>query len=381
VLAPTRELASQIQNELAFLAGNDKRVVAIYGGTSYGPARSALSKGVDIVVACPGRLEDLCEQRAIDLSCVETVVVDEADRMVDMGFLPAVRRILDLTPKGRQLLLFSATLGREVEAVSRDYQSSPSKYEAEEIDDAGEVQHLFVRTQREERVQLTAKLVDDHGRALVFCRTRHGADRLAKQLETAGVRSATIHGNRTQAQREKALAAFSRGSAKALVATDVAARGIHVDDLPCVVHFDLPPDPTDYVHRSGRTGRAGKTGTVVSFVPREQQKMARAIQKQLGLTDKLHGPEDLAVKGGGAPRQPRARIERQPRALTGTVTFFNEARGYGFVTRDAGDDLFVHYSNIGGGGPGRRVLSAGQKVSYEIGQGPRGDEARNINLA
>jgi len=292
VLVPTRELASQVRDEIAMLYGNDQRVIAIYGGTGYGPTRRALDRGVDVVVACPGRLEDLVAQGAIRLGDVRTAVLDEADRMADMGFLPAVRRLLDLTAADRQVLLFSATIGREVESIIQKYQRDPVRHDVVgDESSVGEVSHVFWRAERNDRVRLTAQLVAKHGRAVVFCRTKRGVDRVTRQLGATGIQAVAIHGDRSQAQRERALAAFTNGRAHVLVATDVAARGIHIDDLPCVVHFDIPADPTDYVHRSGRTGRAGNTGTVVSLVTDEHQTAVRSLQRALGLTQQLDTPE------------------------------------------------------------------------------------------
>ena len=292
VLVPTRELASQVEGEIAHLAGDSNRTIAIYGGTAYGASRRALDRGVDVVVACPGRLEDLLKQRALDLGDVKTVVLDEADRMADMGFLPAVRRLLDQTSADRQVLLFSATIGREVESIIAKYQRDPVRHDVlGDESSVGEVAHLFWRAERSERIGLTARLVSQHGRAVVFCRTRRGTDRVARQLSQAGISSVAIHGDRTQAQRERALAAFAHGRAHVLVATDVAARGIHVEDLPCVVHFDPPNDATDYLHRSGRTGRAGKAGTVVSLVTEEDHSAVRGMQRALGLTQALDAPD------------------------------------------------------------------------------------------
>ncbi|HEY7946376.1 MAG TPA: DEAD/DEAH box helicase, partial [Acidimicrobiales bacterium] len=283
VLVPTRELASQVQRELSMLSGDGRRVIAVYGGTGYGATRHALARGVDTVVACPGRLEDLVAQGAIKLGSVRTVVVDEADRMADMGFLPSVRRLLDLTAPDRQVMLFSATMGPEIETLVHRYQTDPARHDVvDEGPDASDVSHLFWRVPRQERVPVTAGLVREHGRVLVFCRTRRGADRVTKQLNTDGVKALAIHGGKTQAQRERALAAFDDGKAGALVATDVAARGIHVEDMPCVVHFDLPADHTDYMHRSGRTGRAGKAGVVVSLVTDEEVSASRTLQRSLG---------------------------------------------------------------------------------------------------
>jgi superfamily II DNA/RNA helicase len=293
VLVPTRELAAQVAGEIAALqTRRGQHVVAVYGGAGYGPQRKALAAGVTTVVACPGRLEDLLSQGDVRLDQVEVVVLDEADRMADMGFVPAVRRILDQTSDRRQTLLFSATLDGEVDALVRRYQHDPARHEVVPTDDeVGEVAHHFWRTAGPLRAGLTATIVRRHGRAIVFCRTKRGADRLARQLGAAGVDAAAIHGNRSQAQRERALAAFASGRVSALVATDVAARGIHVDDVPCVVHFDLPDDPKDYVHRSGRTGRAGASGTVVSLVPDEHRKTAQALQRTLNLPQSVTAPD------------------------------------------------------------------------------------------
>ena len=272
VLVPTRELAAQVRTELGHLIDDPRRTLAIYGGTGYEAQRRPLARGVDVVVACPGRLEDLMASGVVRLDAVRIVVVDEADRMADMGFLPAVRRILDRTPDDRQTLLFSATLDGEVDALVRRYQHDPARHEvAGPEDEQGDVEHLVWDVERGDRVRSVAKAVARHGRTVVFCRTRHGADRFAKQLGAAGVEAVALHGNRTQAQRDRAISAFANGKVEVLVATDVAARGIHVDGVNCVVHLDPPATDKDYVHRSGRTGRAGAKGTVISFVAREQQ--------------------------------------------------------------------------------------------------------------
>ncbi|HEX8771758.1 MAG TPA: DEAD/DEAH box helicase [Acidimicrobiales bacterium] len=292
VLVPTRELAAQVQKELAPLArARGRTVAAVYGGTGYEPQRRALRQGVDILVACPGRLEDLIARRDVGLECVDMVVLDEADRMADMGFLPAVRRILDATRPDRQTLLFSATLDGDVDKVVRHYQRDPRRHEVLAPESqATDVEHLFWHADRTARVRLTADLLRDHSSAIVFCRTKHGADRLVTQLSTAGVDALAIHGNRSQGQRERALAAFSSGRVRALIATDVVARGIHVDDVPCIVHFDPPGDIKDYVHRSGRTGRAGATGTVVSLVAQDQVRSTRILQRSLGFPDRIDRP-------------------------------------------------------------------------------------------
>jgi superfamily II DNA/RNA helicase len=300
VLVPTRELAEQVRRELAPLcrpAG--KRVMAVYGGVGYGPQRAELDRGVDLLVACPGRLEDLVAQRVVDLSAVHVVVLDEADRMADMGFLPAVKRLLDLTSSDRQTLLFSATLDGAVDGVVRRYQHEPRRHEVADDDgDPGDVRHLFWRTDSAKRVALAADVVSRHESAIVFCRTKHGADRVVRQLGAAGVSAVAIHGNKSQPQRERALQQFTSGRVRALVATDVAARGIHVDAVGCVIHFDPPADHKDYVHRSGRTGRAGEDGTVVTLVLPEQVRPVRLMQRALDLPE---GVEAADVAGLGEP--------------------------------------------------------------------------------
>jgi superfamily II DNA/RNA helicase len=310
VLVPTRELASQVAAVLGpLMRVRNLTVATVYGGVGYGDQRQALRRGVDVLVACPGRLEDLIAQRDVSLTDVRISVVDEADRMADMGFLPAVRRLLDLTSAMRQTLLFSATLDGDVDVLVKRYQRQPVRHEvAHSEEKQGDVQHIFWRAEKDERVPLVAKLIGSQQSAIVFCRTRHGADRLAKQLSQNGVEAAAIHGSRTQPQREAALRAFASGRVRALVATDVAARGIHVDDVGCVVHFDPPGSHKDYVHRSGRTGRAGADGTVVSLVQRGQVGEVRAIQKALKMPQRFVAP-DFADMPVVAPR-PVAPVER-----------------------------------------------------------------------
>ncbi|HET9444491.1 MAG TPA: DEAD/DEAH box helicase, partial [Acidimicrobiales bacterium] len=267
VLAPTRELAAQIETALRPLLATTKRSVAsFYGGTGFTAQLKVLRRGVDVAVACPGRLADLINRGSLLLDEVEIVVIDEADRMADMGFLPEVKRILDQVPSDRQTMLFSATLDGAVDVLVKRYQNDPERCDV--VADERHLDrttHLFVRALREERVSMTADLVAEHGSTVVFCRTKHGADRVAVQLQRQGVSAVAIHGGRSQPQRDRALAQFTAGTATALVATDVAARGIHVDDVGCVVHFDVAADHKDYLHRSGRTGRAGAEGVVVSL--------------------------------------------------------------------------------------------------------------------
>jgi superfamily II DNA/RNA helicase len=283
ILAPTRELAEQIKSEVEPLAAaRGRKVAAVYGGTGYGAQQSALRRGVDILVACPGRLEDLIQRRDVDLSDVHIVVLDEADRMADMGFLPVVRRLFAQVRPDRQTLLFSATLDGEVEKVAREYQNNPVRHEAvAEERSVGNVTHYFWRCKPDSRVDLLVDVVLRTGTVIAFCRTRHGVDRLAKKLNQAGVGAANLHGGRSQSQRDRALAAFQSGRMPVLCATDVAARGIHVDEVSCVVHFDPPADKADYIHRSGRTGRAGEDGLVVSFVGKQDEHAVRKLISQL----------------------------------------------------------------------------------------------------
>ncbi|MHB1906160.1 MAG: DEAD/DEAH box helicase [Acidimicrobiales bacterium] len=403
VLTPTRELAAQVQRELAALVRDPRRVLSVYGGTPYGAARKALAHGVDIVVACPGRLEDLLAQGTLSLGEVVTVVVDEADRMADMGFLPAVRRILGQVAPHHQTMLFSATMGPDVASLVSNFTVDAARHDVVGPIAEVPVDHHFVSVAHAERVEATVRLLDEHERAIVFTRTKHGADRLARQLNDRGVSAAALHGGRSQGQRDRALGALSAGRVRALVATDVAARGIHVEALPAVVHFDPPTQSADYVHRSGRTGRAGAPGVVVSLVTPETSAHVRQIQRTLGLGAGASAPSAPAATGATRPVRATpapARVERReaparPRRERGAhraidaspaasvageavVTNYNGARGYGFATDGSGDDLFVHRSQIAG--TGQRALARGQRIRFDEATGPRGREARNVRL-
>ncbi len=304
VLVPTRELAAQVAQAVRPLAqARGLRTATFYGGTSINKDQGLLGRGVDIAIACPGRLADLVQRGAVNLGDVRTVVLDEADRMADMGFLPEVKRLLDRTNPERQTLLFSATLDGDVDVLIRRYQRDPVRHElAEEQEEAGEVTHLFWSTGSQERLSLTADLVREHSSAIVFTRTKHAADRVARQLSRHGVAAAAIHGNRSQGQRERALADFAARRVSALVATDVAARGIHVDDVQVVVHFDPAGTDKDYVHRSGRTGRAGADGLVVTMVIPEKAKDVRGLQRGLGLPQSLTTPDGATIAAPPAPK-------------------------------------------------------------------------------
>jgi superfamily II DNA/RNA helicase len=350
ILAPTRELAEQIKRELAPLAkAAHRQVLAIYGGVRYGPQKGALRKGVDVLVATPGRLEDLIEQGSVNLSDVDIVVVDEADRMADMGFMPAVRRILDRTSRQRQTLLFSATLDGDIAVLSRDYQRDPVRHDAGTVEpETIDAQHHFWLVQHHDRVQHTADLIDASGRSIVFTRTRHGADRLAKQLTKMGTGAVAMHGGRSQNQRNRALQSFSSGHAQALIATDVAARGIHIDAVASVIHFDPPSDHKDYLHRSGRTARAGATGTVVSLVTGEQQRAVRRMQKDLDLRVPIEEPRLDAIQHGGhrigAPTsRPTSKTSERPERKERRAPTRPTARSQkkSAPATDGGDSLYV----------------------------------------
>ena len=303
ILSPTRELAEQIRKELEPLAKvRGRTVTAVYGGVGFGPQRKALRDGVDMLVACPGRLLDLIDQNEVRLSDVEIAVVDEADRMADMGFLPVVKKILDGTNSKRQTVFFSATLGKEVQVLTDRYQKNPVTHEVGDREpDMTRMTHRFVRIDRTAKVALAAHEIRSHGQTIVFCRTRHGSDRVARQLKKYGVKTGAIHGRRTQNQRDNALKAFVEGKTQALVATDVAARGIHVDGVDCVVHFDPPEDDKAYTHRSGRTARAGATGVVISFVTNEDMKDTKKLQRQIKVKCEFEDPTPPAELDHGEP--------------------------------------------------------------------------------
>jgi ATP-dependent RNA helicase RhlE len=311
VLAPTRELASQIVDELAGIAkARDLRIAAVYGGVGINPQIKAAGRA-DILVATPGRLVDLLERNAVTLDDVEILVLDEADRMLDMGFKPVVDKLVALTPDDRQTLLFSATLDGPMADVARRYTSDARRHDqAPAPTETGRIEHRFVRVAHEAKLQ---RLVDelsepDRGRTLVFVRTKRGADRLVKRLGRQGIAAAAMHGDRSQAQREKALARFEAGTVDTLVATDVAARGIDVARITHVINFDAPPAAEDYVHRVGRTARAGESGVGITFVLGDQEGDVAKFAGGLG----LHA--ELADAGLAAPADRRGpRDERSAR--------------------------------------------------------------------
>jgi superfamily II DNA/RNA helicase len=260
-------------------------VTTVYGGAPIGRQIDQIRRGVDIVVATPGRLIDLMERSAVTLADIDITVLDEADHMADLGFLPAVTRILDATPAGRQRMLFSATLDRGVAQLVHTYLSDPAVHAvATEVLDGGVAEHRLLVMSAQDKLPVAAEIAGRPARTLFFVRTKHGADRLAKQFRREGVDAVAIHGNLNQNQRQRALAAFAAGQPRVLVATDVAARGIHVDDVELVVHFDPPNDHKDYLHRSGRTARAGASGMVVALVDHAQAREVSRMHDAAGVT-------------------------------------------------------------------------------------------------
>jgi ATP-dependent RNA helicase RhlE len=298
VLAPTRELAGQIVVELEALATARRlKITAVYGGVGFGPQIAAVRRA-DILVATPGRLEDLIGRGAVSLKDIRLLVLDEADRMLDMGFRPAVDRIVDQTPSDRQTLFFSATLEGAAGKVATSYtRDARSHTHAEPERKEANIEHRFlsVDSQGAKLEHLVTHLSGaDAGRSLVFVRTKRGADRLVKRLRSRQVNAVAMHGDKSQSQRERALARFERGEVMTLVATDVAARGIDIPDVAHVINYDAPEDREAYVHRVGRTGRAGRTGTGISFVLAEQAEEMRRSTTSRGLTDGPRRPERTA---------------------------------------------------------------------------------------
>ncbi|TBR39959.1 MULTISPECIES: DEAD/DEAH box helicase [Dyella] len=315
VLTPTRELAAQVHDNLRDY-GKHLRIssATIFGGVSMGPQMQVLRRGVDIVIATPGRLIDHMQQRTIDLSGVEVLVLDEADRMLDMGFLPALKRILSALPRQRQTLLFSATFAPPIKALALQFMQNPQEVSVTPPNTvANTVSHHVhpVDASRKRDLLLHVLSQDSRRQTLVFSRTKHGADKLVRYLESAGMRAAAIHGNKSQNARTRALSDFKTGRVTVLVATDIAARGIDIDQLPIVINFDLPMVAEDYVHRIGRTGRAGAEGLAVSLVSHEESGLLRDIRRL------LKQDIEIASVAGFEPSHPLRLDAGAPRPVQG----------------------------------------------------------------
>ncbi|SNC65102.1 Superfamily II DNA and RNA helicase [Kytococcus aerolatus] len=298
ILAPTRELVTQIETAIAPLAATARLTTrTIFGGVGQNPQVNALRKGVDILIACPGRLEDLMGQGHANLSEAGIVILDEADHMADLGFLPGVKRILTATPRNGQKLLFSATLDGGIKVIADKFLHDPVTHEADSAESpVSTMTHHVLEVAKDDRVGVLRDLAAAPGRTVVFTRTKHGAKKLAKQLTAMGVPSVDLHGNLSQNARQRNLAAFSEGTAKTLVATDIAARGIHVDDVALVVHADPPSEHKAYLHRSGRTARAGAEGTVITLAMPDQRGEVRSLMRAAKIR-----PESQSTAVAGSP--------------------------------------------------------------------------------
>ena len=311
ILSPTRELASQIEASFRTYGGSmGLRTAVVVGGVSVKKQIHTLKVGVDVLVATPGRLEDLLAQKALQLNAIEIVVLDEADQMLDIGFMPAIKRILGMCPKSRQTLLFSATMPKEIKVLSNDYLKKPVEVSvAPAAATADRIDQTVMHMRHEDKVSAIAKLVRNHPgkRIIVFTRTKRGADKVSRKLNSEGLGSDAIHGNKSQGQRERALAAFKAGTAPVLIATDIAARGIDVPGIELVVNYDLPNVPESYVHRIGRTARAGASGFAVSFCAADELKQLRDIEKLI----RINIPA-LAVDGAQIPDRAAQASPRNP---------------------------------------------------------------------
>jgi superfamily II DNA/RNA helicase len=331
-VVPTRELAIQVADDLRVAAVNmPVQVATVYGGRAYEPQIEALAKGVDIVVGTPGRLLDLSQRRHLDLSAVRALVLDEADKMLDLGFLPDVERIVKLTPANRQTMLFSATMPSDVVTLARRHMRQPTHIRAEGHDEPAPApatkQHIY-RTHPMDKIEVLARVLQASGRGLtmVFCQTKREADQVATALDGRGFAVATVHGDLGQGQRERALRAFRSGKVDVLTATEVAARGLDVDDVTHVVNYECPDDEKTYVHRIGRTGRAGKTGVAVTFVDWRDLHRWKLINDALGLgqpePEETYSTSEHLYTELGIPRGATGTL---PRAMRGRAGLDAEA--------------------------------------------------------
>jgi superfamily II DNA/RNA helicase len=360
VLAPTRELVGQIEQALAPLAAAAGLTTqTVYGGVGQNPQVQGLRRGADIVLACPGRLEDLIQQRHCSLGSVEVTVLDEADHMADLGFLPAVRRILDQTPGHGQRMLFSATLDKAIDVLVKRYLDKPAVHEADSAQSpVSTMDHHVLHIAREHRVPVLVDLTSAPGRTVVFTRTKHGAKALARQLNKSGVPTVDLHGNLSQGARTRNMEAFHSGRATTLVATDIAARGIHVDDVALVVHADPPMEHKAYLHRSGRTARAGASGTVITLMTDEQRRDVQTLTRAAGI-------KPLTTRIDSARHPMLTTLAPGERLLPGGLAEATPERS----GRSSGAAPSARRSGSGGGGGRARSRRGGQGGSQGGGQG------------
>ena len=286
---PTRELANQVADVIkTLLKAKHMHMVAIYGGTSMTRQIEALRRGVEVVVATPGRLIDLMDRKQLKLDDVSVVTIDEADQMADMGFLPQVRRIMRDVPENHQTMLFSATLDGQIGTLVRQYMKDPKRHTViTQSKTVVTMDHRFLKVHKMDKVKVAAAIGLSADRTLMFVQTKHGCDRVARELRDEGINARAIHGDMHQSKREQALRSFSNGATPVLIATNVAARGLHIDDVDIVVHYDPPDDPKTYLHRSGRTARAGESGLVVTLVEWDQVNEVIGIQRRAGLNEPI----------------------------------------------------------------------------------------------
>lgn len=386
VLAPTRELATQIAATVAPLAeAAGLKVTTVFGGVSQRPQEQALRGGVDIVVACPGRLEDLMKQQVVRLSEIEVTVLDEADHMADLGFLPGVTRILNATPAGGQRLLFSATLDRGIDTLARRFLVNPVSHEVDEASvPVGEMTHrVLVVDSTENKTTLVRDLASGTGRRILFTRTKHQAKKLAKQLTAAGIPAVDLHGNLSQNARERNLGAFSsdpdEGGVRVLVATDVAARGVHVDNVDLVVHVDPPMEHKAYLHRSGRTARAGAAGTVVTVVLPEQRRDVKDLLRKAAISVALEDLTADAVNELVPERAPHVRpapVQQQQRQAPKQRPAGGERNGAATPPARRRRRPRSGAGGQGGGQPASGTRQGGQQRQGGQGGRGRGGQAR-----
>jgi superfamily II DNA/RNA helicase len=370
ILVPTRELANQVAAVVDPMArALGMKTTVVFGGVGQNPQVQALAGGIDVLIACPGRLEDLIKQGHCDLGAVEITILDEADHMADLGFLPGVKRLLDRTPKVGQRLLFSATLDNGVDVLIKRYLTSPTTHSVDPaVAPVSTMTHHVFRVDAADKGQIVQELASGEGRVVLFTRTKHQAKKLAKQLTAAGVPAVDLHGNLSQNARERNLEAFSTGESRVLCATDIAARGIHVDDVAIVVHVDPPAEHKAYLHRSGRTARAGAGGIVVTIATPDQAGEVRTLARMAGIT-----PEVSAIKPGA----------REITALTGPAAPYVEPAPVA-APQPQGPGGGGRRRSGGGGGTSSRTASSGSSSSGGSSRGagrPAGPARTRAELA